>query len=103
MKLLYDELIDRAKEKEEKEAKKRQRLADDFTELLHAYKVWQSYIVIYNILLCSCWIMYLCVMFTEIFVYSSSAITYPFQKRKRKEYVSSSLTIRSHQTIISRC
>ncbi|XP_065847148.1 pre-mRNA-processing protein 40A isoform X2 [Euphorbia lathyris] len=38
LKLVYDELIERAKEKEEKEAKKRQRLADDFTKLLHTYK-----------------------------------------------------------------
>ncbi|XP_039043048.1 pre-mRNA-processing protein 40A-like isoform X1 [Hibiscus syriacus] len=38
LKLVYDELLERAKEKEEKEAKKRQRLADDFTKLLHTYK-----------------------------------------------------------------
>ncbi|PPD70121.1 hypothetical protein GOBAR_DD32994 [Gossypium barbadense] len=38
LKLVYDELLERAKEKEEKEAKKRQRLADDFTRLLHTYK-----------------------------------------------------------------
>ncbi|XP_021687359.2 pre-mRNA-processing protein 40A isoform X4 [Hevea brasiliensis] len=38
LKLLYDELLERAKEKEEKEAKKRQRLADDFTKLLYTYK-----------------------------------------------------------------
>ncbi|CAN0905788.1 Pre-mRNA-processing protein 40A [Linum grandiflorum] len=38
MKLVYEDLVERAKEKEEKEAKKRQRLADDFTELLHSYK-----------------------------------------------------------------
>ncbi|XVE95059.1 hypothetical protein REPUB_Repub02eG0063900 [Reevesia pubescens] len=38
LKLVYEELLERAKEKEEKEAKKRQRLADDFTELLHTYK-----------------------------------------------------------------
>ncbi|KAJ6321046.1 hypothetical protein OIU78_016277 [Salix suchowensis] len=31
LKLLYEELVERAKEKEEKEAKKQQRLADDFT------------------------------------------------------------------------
>ncbi|CAL1395733.1 unnamed protein product [Linum trigynum] len=36
--LVYEDLVERAKEKEEKEAKKRQRLADDFTELLHSYK-----------------------------------------------------------------
>ncbi|XVE70224.1 hypothetical protein DITRI_Ditri10aG0055700 [Diplodiscus trichospermus] len=37
-KLVYEELLERAKEKDEKEAKKRQRLADDFTKLLHTYK-----------------------------------------------------------------
>lgn len=30
--LLFDELLERLKEKEEKEAKKRQRLADDFSD-----------------------------------------------------------------------
>ncbi|KAJ4965047.1 hypothetical protein NE237_016896 [Protea cynaroides] len=38
LKLIYEELIERIKEKEEKEAKKRQRLADDFSELLHSIK-----------------------------------------------------------------
>ncbi|XP_022768610.1 pre-mRNA-processing protein 40A-like isoform X2 [Durio zibethinus] len=38
VKLVYEELLERAKEKDEKEAKKRQRLADDFTKLLHTYK-----------------------------------------------------------------
>ncbi|XP_021284433.1 pre-mRNA-processing protein 40A [Herrania umbratica] len=38
LKLVYEELLKSAKEKEEKEAKKRQRLADDFTKLLHTYK-----------------------------------------------------------------
>ncbi|EEF52242.1 protein binding protein, putative [Ricinus communis] len=38
LQLIYDELLERAKEKEEKEAKKRQRLADDLTKLLHTYK-----------------------------------------------------------------
>ncbi|XP_031377807.1 pre-mRNA-processing protein 40A isoform X2 [Punica granatum] len=33
-----EELLERAKEKEEKEAKKRQRIADDFTRLLHTFK-----------------------------------------------------------------
>ncbi|XP_010273523.1 PREDICTED: pre-mRNA-processing protein 40A [Nelumbo nucifera] len=37
-KLVFDELLERIKEKEEKEAKKRQRLADDFSELLHSIK-----------------------------------------------------------------
>lgn len=36
---MYEELLERAKEKEDKEAKKRQRLADDFTKLLYTYKV----------------------------------------------------------------
>ncbi|XP_043719031.1 pre-mRNA-processing protein 40A-like isoform X1 [Telopea speciosissima] len=38
LKLIFEELIERIKEKEEKEAKKRQRLADDFTDLLHSIK-----------------------------------------------------------------
>ncbi|KAI5563702.1 hypothetical protein POPTR_014G013100v4 [Populus trichocarpa] len=38
LKLLYEELVERAKEKEEKEAKKQQRLADDFTKLLYTLK-----------------------------------------------------------------
>ncbi|CAL0323726.1 unnamed protein product [Lupinus luteus] len=38
LKLVYEELLERAKEKEEKEAKKRQRLADDFTSLLYTFK-----------------------------------------------------------------
>ncbi|CAK7347390.1 unnamed protein product [Dovyalis caffra] len=38
LKLLYEELVERAKEKEEKEAKKLQRLADDFTKLLYTFK-----------------------------------------------------------------
>ncbi|KAM7280753.1 hypothetical protein ACFE04_007887 [Oxalis oulophora] len=37
-KLIYEDLLDRVREKEEKEAKKRQRLADDFTKLLHSFK-----------------------------------------------------------------
>ncbi|CAJ1972782.1 unnamed protein product [Sphenostylis stenocarpa] len=38
IKLIFEELLERAKEKEEKEAKKRQRLADDFTNLLYTFK-----------------------------------------------------------------
>ncbi|PKI72468.1 hypothetical protein CRG98_007135 [Punica granatum] len=38
LELVYKELLERAKEKEEKEAKKRQRIADDFTRLLHTFK-----------------------------------------------------------------
>ncbi|GLT41219.1 hypothetical protein SLA2020_153000 [Shorea laevis] len=38
LKLIYEDLLERVKEKEEKEAKKRQRLADDFTKLLHTFK-----------------------------------------------------------------
>ncbi|KAM6543363.1 hypothetical protein CsatB_007810 [Cannabis sativa] len=38
LKLVFEDLIDRAKEKEEKETKKRQRLADDFTKLLYTFK-----------------------------------------------------------------
>ncbi|XP_068312816.1 pre-mRNA-processing protein 40A-like isoform X1 [Pyrus communis] len=37
-KLVYEELLERAKEKEEKEAKKRQRHVDDFNNLLHTIK-----------------------------------------------------------------
>lgn len=42
MKLIYEELLERAKEKEEKEAKKRQHLADEFTKLLYTFKVSQK-------------------------------------------------------------
>ncbi|KAM3289082.1 pre-mRNA-processing protein 40A [Capsicum chacoense] len=38
LKFVFDELLERAREKEEKEAKKRKRLADEFYELLHASK-----------------------------------------------------------------
>ncbi|TKY57919.1 Pre-mRNA-processing protein 40A [Spatholobus suberectus] len=38
LKLIFEELLERAKEKEEKEAKKRQRLADDFTNMLYTFK-----------------------------------------------------------------
>ncbi|KAI4339808.1 hypothetical protein MLD38_024708 [Melastoma candidum] len=38
LKLIYEELIEKAKEKEEKAAKKRQYLADDFTDLLYSLK-----------------------------------------------------------------
>ncbi|GAB4839275.1 hypothetical protein Ancab_028802 [Ancistrocladus abbreviatus] len=38
LKLVFEELLERIKEKEEKEAKKRQRLADDFADLLHSLK-----------------------------------------------------------------
>ncbi|GMH23206.1 hypothetical protein Nepgr_025049 [Nepenthes gracilis] len=36
--LVFEEFLERIKEKEEKEAKKRQRLADEFTDLLHSLK-----------------------------------------------------------------
>ncbi|KAK9097127.1 hypothetical protein Sjap_022624 [Stephania japonica] len=38
LKLVFDELLERIKEKEEKEAKKRQRLAEDFSDLLYSIK-----------------------------------------------------------------
>ncbi|KAJ8771330.1 hypothetical protein K2173_026507 [Erythroxylum novogranatense] len=38
LKFLYGELVERAKEKEEKEAKKRQCLADEFTKVLQTCK-----------------------------------------------------------------
>ncbi|XP_074279208.1 pre-mRNA-processing protein 40A isoform X1 [Silene latifolia] len=37
-KLIFDEQLERAKEKEEKEARKRQRLVEDFIDLLHSLK-----------------------------------------------------------------
>lgn len=39
LQLVFDELLERVKEKEEKEAKKRKRLADDFSHLLSSIKV----------------------------------------------------------------
>uniref|UniRef100_A0A7N1A3A1 Pre-mRNA-processing protein 40A n=2 Tax=Kalanchoe fedtschenkoi TaxID=63787 RepID=A0A7N1A3A1_KALFE len=39
LKLAFEELLERSKEKEEKEAKKRQHLADDFTRLLRAKEI----------------------------------------------------------------
>jgi len=41
--LIYDDLVGRVKEKEEKEARKLQRLAEEFTNLLHTFKVYLSY------------------------------------------------------------
>ncbi|XP_017701078.1 pre-mRNA-processing protein 40A-like isoform X3 [Phoenix dactylifera] len=38
MKLVFDELLERLREKEEKEAKKHQRLADNFSDLLYSIK-----------------------------------------------------------------
>ncbi|XP_068669590.1 pre-mRNA-processing protein 40A-like [Aristolochia californica] len=38
LKLVYNEMLERLKEKEDKEAKKRQRLVDDFSDLLHTIK-----------------------------------------------------------------
>ncbi|WOK94974.1 pre-mRNA-processing protein 40A-like isoform X1 [Canna indica] len=38
LKLVYDELMERLREKEEKEAKKRQRLADNFSDFLYSIK-----------------------------------------------------------------
>ncbi|XP_047259049.1 pre-mRNA-processing protein 40A-like isoform X2 [Capsicum annuum] len=42
LKFVFEELLERAREKEEKEAKKRKRLADEFYELLHASKWLQE-------------------------------------------------------------
>lgn len=39
LQLVFDELLERAREKEEKEAKKRKRLTDDFLNLLYSIKV----------------------------------------------------------------
>lgn len=41
--LVFEEYLDRAKEKDEKEAKKRRRLVDDFTNLLRNNKVCEWY------------------------------------------------------------
>ncbi|CAN0920829.1 Pre-mRNA-processing protein 40A [Linum grandiflorum] len=38
LQMIYEELLERAKEKEEKEAKRRKRLANDFLNLLHSIK-----------------------------------------------------------------
>ncbi|KAF9675781.1 hypothetical protein SADUNF_Sadunf09G0068500 [Salix dunnii] len=49
LKMVFDELVERAREKEEKEAKKRKRLADDFLNLLKSFKdltassKWESF------------------------------------------------------------
>jgi len=60
LKLLYEELVERAKEKEEKEAKKQQRLADDFTKLLYTLKVYQKYFenVVISVLFYNLWIIF---------------------------------------------
>ncbi|KAL5705076.1 hypothetical protein ACHQM5_023422 [Ranunculus cassubicifolius] len=42
LQFIYDELLDKAKEKEEKEAKKLQGLAEDFSDLLHSIKELNS-------------------------------------------------------------
>ena len=39
LQLIYEDLIERLKEKELKEAKKRQRLGDNFLDLLYSIKV----------------------------------------------------------------
>ena len=41
--LVFEEYLERAKEKDEKEAKKRRRLADDFTNLLRNTKVERAW------------------------------------------------------------
>ncbi|XP_038715339.1 pre-mRNA-processing protein 40A isoform X2 [Tripterygium wilfordii] len=54
LKLVYEDLLERAREKEEKEAKKRQRLADEFTNLLHSYKeitassIWEECVSLFE-------------------------------------------------------
>lgn len=40
LQLVFEEVIEQVKEKEEKEAKRRERLADDFTALLYSLKVY---------------------------------------------------------------
>jgi hypothetical protein len=39
LQLVFEEVMERTREKEEKEAKKKQRLADEFTDLLYSVKV----------------------------------------------------------------
>lgn len=39
LQLIFDELLERVREKEEKEAKKRKRFMDDFSDLLSSIKV----------------------------------------------------------------
>lgn len=41
--LIYNELVERMKEKEEKEARKLQRLAEEFTNLLRTFKVYLTH------------------------------------------------------------
>lgn len=41
--LVFEDYVERAKEKEEKEAKKRRRMADDFTNLLRSTKVFAHF------------------------------------------------------------
>lgn len=41
--LVYDDLVGRMKEKEEKEARKLQRLAEEFTDLLRTLKVYLTH------------------------------------------------------------
>lgn len=41
MQLVFEDLLEKAKEKEEKEAKKRQRVAKDFTDMLSSMKVYK--------------------------------------------------------------
>lgn len=53
LQLVYEDLIDRAKEKEEKEAKKRKRLAKDFTDKLSSIKVYEMCLRVEG-LYCSC-------------------------------------------------
>ncbi|KAJ8749159.1 hypothetical protein K2173_018628 [Erythroxylum novogranatense] len=51
LKFLYGELVERAKEKEEKEAKKRQCLADEFTKVLQTCKVREPMEAVYFVLI----------------------------------------------------
>lgn len=54
LKFVFDELLERQKEKDEKEAKKRQRLADNFSDLLYSIKditassIWEESISLFE-------------------------------------------------------
>jgi hypothetical protein len=41
LQLIYDDQLERLREKEQKEAKKRQRLGENFSDLLYSIKVFQ--------------------------------------------------------------
>ena len=62
---MFEELLERQREKEEKEARKRQRLADDFSDLLYSIKVLSGSVGVTRLMVASS-------SFTLIFSHSSS-------------------------------